>query len=79
MGRIEAARSTDINSLQAELDSFRNNTREQLKEKDTKINELIEEVGNTQALLSDKTNELDLVSHSLNLDLYIKNSSTFAQ
>ena len=59
--RLEAARSTDVTSLQAELDSLKVGAREQLNERDAKINELVEELGNTQALLSDKSNELDQV------------------
>lgn len=59
--RLEAARSTDVTSLQTELDSLKVGAREQLNERDAKINELVEELGNTQALLSDKSNELDQV------------------
>jgi len=40
--------------VQAELDATKGSVREQLKEKDVKINELIEELGNTQAIVSEK-------------------------
>jgi hypothetical protein len=61
LARMEAARSLDVSALQAELDSTKGSIREQLKEKDVKINELIEELGNTQAMLSDKSSELEQV------------------
>lgn len=61
LSRLEAARSADINTLQADLEATKSSLRDQLKDKDVKINELIEELGNTQALLSDKTHELDQV------------------
>lgn len=60
--RLEAARSTDISVLQAELEASKSSLREQTKDKDTKINELVEELGNTQALLSDRVNELAQVT-----------------
>ena len=40
------------------MQASRGSIRDGLKERDTKINELIEELGNTQAMLSDKTAEL---------------------
>ena len=63
--RLDAARNTDMTTLQSELDSLRSGSRDQLKERDVKINGLIEELGNTQALLSDKSNELEQVWQDL--------------
>lgn len=62
VARLEAARSTDVSALQTELEASKTSAREQLKERDAKVNELIEELGNTQALLSDKTEELAQVT-----------------
>ena len=44
--------------LTEELENSRGGVRDQLKEKDAKINSLIEELGNSQAMLNDKVAEL---------------------
>lgn len=54
MQRLEAARAAEIAQLTAELQSARDSVVEQLSAKDSKVNDLIEELGNTQALLSEK-------------------------
>ena len=41
-----------------ELELSRGGVRDQLKEKDAKINSLVEELGNSQAMLNDKVAEL---------------------
>ena len=75
MQRLETARAGDIAALQADLDATKGNVRDQLKERDSKINELIEELGNTQAMLTDKTSELAQVSAALPLqEECLKNS-----
>ena len=61
MQRLEGARTTEIAALQSELESTKTTIREQTVAKDRKINELVEELGNTQALLSAKTAEFDQV------------------
>ena len=47
-----------IATLTEELEMSRGGVRDQLKEKDAKINSLIEELGNSQAMLNDKVAEL---------------------
>ncbi len=47
-----------VASLTEELEHSRGGVRDQLKEKDAKINSLIEELGNSQAMLNDKVAEL---------------------
>ncbi|KAK9917170.1 hypothetical protein WJX75_001536 [Coccomyxa subellipsoidea] len=54
MQRLEGARAAEIAQLTAELQSARDSVVEQLSAKDSKVNDLIEELGNTQALLSEK-------------------------
>ena len=44
-----ACMHADVSALQAELDEARAGVRAQLKEKDRKISELVEEIGNSQA------------------------------
>ena len=62
LARLEAARSTDITSLQSELDTLKTSVRADLKAKDLEINRLIENLGNSEAMLNDKTQELEQVS-----------------
>lgn len=52
--RTEAARAMETQHLSVELDAVRTKFSNLLKEKDIKINGLVEELGNTQALLSEK-------------------------
>lgn len=52
--RVEAARMQEVAQLTAELEGARNSVAEQLSAKDAKVNDLVEELGNTQALLSEK-------------------------
>lgn len=47
-----------VATLTEELENSRGGVRDQLKEKDAKINSLIEELGNSQAMLNDKVAEL---------------------
>lgn len=54
MQRLEAARAAEIAHLTAELEGSRTSMVEQLSVKDSKVNDLVEELGNTQALLSEK-------------------------
>lgn len=50
--------SVQVATLTEELENSRGGVRDQLKEKDAKINSLIEELGNSQAMLNDKVAEL---------------------
>lgn len=50
--------SSQVATLTEELENSRGGVRDQLKEKDAKINSLIEELGNSQAMLNDKVAEL---------------------
>lgn len=59
--RTEAARAAESQQLSAELDAVRAEAKERLKEKDLKINGLVEELGNTQAILSEKEAALNEV------------------
>ena len=61
LARLEAARSTDITSLQSELDALKSSTRAEVKAKELEINRLVETLGNSEAMLNDKTQELDQV------------------
>ena len=61
MQRLEAARVTEVTSLSKELDALRANADAEAREKDAKVNGLVEELGNTQALLSEKETELAAV------------------
>lgn len=54
MQRLEAARAAEIAQLTTELEGARTSMVEQLSAKDSKVNDLVEELGNTQALLSEK-------------------------
>ena len=47
-----------MTALTEELEQSRGGIRDQLKEKDAKINTLVEELGNSQAMLNDKVAEL---------------------
>lgn len=47
-----------VATLTEELENSRGGVRDQLKEKDAKINSLVEELGNSQAMLNDKVAEL---------------------
>lgn len=47
-----------VSALTEELEQSRGGVRDQLKEKDAKINTLVEELGNSQAMLNDKVAEL---------------------
>lgn len=60
--RLESTRTHDITDLQAQLESARTELREQLKLKDDKITSLVDELGNSQALLNEKAAELAAVS-----------------
>ncbi len=51
-----------VAALQTELDASRGGVRDQLAEKDLKINALVEELGNSQAMLNDKISELAQVN-----------------
>ena len=61
MQRLEAARAAEIAQLTAELEGARTSMVEQLSAKDSKVNDLVEELGNTQALLSEKEAALNEV------------------
>ena len=61
LARLEAARSTDINSLQSEVEALKTNARADVKAKDLEINRLVENLGNSEAMLNDKTQELEQV------------------
>ena len=61
LARLEAARSTDITSLQSELDALKASARADVKSKDLEINRLVENLGNSEAMLNDKTQELEQV------------------
>ncbi len=61
MQRLEAARVSEVSSLSAELDALRANTDTDAHVRDVKLNGLVEELGNTQALLTEKEAELAAV------------------
>jgi hypothetical protein len=63
--RTEAARTTETQQLSAELEAARQGFAETLKDHDLKLNGLVEELGNTQALLSEKEAALDEVRRSV--------------
>ncbi len=52
---------TEVTSLSKELDALRANADAEARERDAKVNGLVEELGNTQALLSEKEAELSAV------------------
>ena len=52
--RRAAARAAEIASLSEQLQGLRDASAQQLSSKDAKVTDLIEELGNTQALLSEK-------------------------
>ena len=54
----DACHHLQVATLTEELENSRGGVRDQLKEKDAKINSLIEELGNSQAMLNDKVAEL---------------------
>ena len=56
-----------VSALQTELDASRGGVRDQLAEKDVKINALVEELGNSQAMLNDKISELAQVTEGWRL------------
>ncbi|KAK9868430.1 hypothetical protein WJX84_002910 [Apatococcus fuscideae] len=62
LARLEGARGAEIADLQAELESLRGSAKEQLKEKEGRINSLVEELSKTQSLLSEKETELEGLS-----------------
>lgn len=64
LARLEGARGQEIAELQSELETLRGSAKEQLKEKEARINSLVEELSKTQSLLSEKEVELEGVRHS---------------
>ena len=54
--------AVQVAALQTELNASRGGVRDQLAEKDVKINALVEELGNSQAMLNDKISELAQVN-----------------
>ena len=62
LARLEGARGAQIADLQSELEMLRGSAKEQLKEKEGRINSLVEELSKTQSLLSEKEVELEGVS-----------------
>lgn len=46
--RMEGARTTEVAALALELEASRTAIKDQVKDRDTKINVLVEELGNTQ-------------------------------
>ena len=66
MQRLEAARVTEVGSLSAELDALRASADADARARDVKLNGLVEELGNTQALLTEKEAELAGVCPNLN-------------
>ncbi|KAK9815534.1 hypothetical protein WJX72_005298 [[Myrmecia] bisecta] len=60
--RLEAARAAEVAALAGELESVRGSIKESIREKDTKINDMVEELGKTQALLSEKEAEVAALS-----------------
>ena len=58
MQRLEAARVSEVGSLSAELDGLRAAADADAAARDVKLNGLVEELGNTQALLTEKEAEL---------------------
>ena len=54
-----------------ELEQSRGGIRDQLKEKDARINALVEDLGNSQAMLNDKVAELAEVCHDLAADIFL--------
>ena len=58
MQRLEAARVSEVGSLSAELDGLRASADADARARDVKLNGLVEELGNTQALLTEKEAEL---------------------
>jgi hypothetical protein len=52
--RLEAARAAEVAALTADLGASRDEAAAALRAKDAKVTDLIEELGNTQALLSEK-------------------------
>jgi hypothetical protein len=69
--RLEAARVTEVTSLSKELDALRANADAEARERDAKVNGLVEELGNTQALLSEKEAELSAVRMMLRLLMHV--------
>ena len=56
--RLESNRDHEVTDLRMQLEEARTGIREQLAVKDAKITALVEELGNSQALLHDKEHEL---------------------
>ena len=52
--RLEAARASEVAALAADLEAARADVAERLTAQDAKVTDLIEELGATQALLSQK-------------------------
>ena len=65
MQRLEEARATESAALSAELRAQRDAVAGELSAKDNKINDLVEELGATQALLTDKEAALQEVRMNL--------------
>ena len=65
MQRLEEARATEGAALSAELAAQREAVAGELSAKDNKINDLVEELGATQALLTDKEAALQEVRAKL--------------
>ena len=63
--RLEEARATESAALSAELRAQREAVAGELSAKDNKINDLVEELGATQALLTDKEAALQEVREKL--------------
>jgi Mg2+/Co2+ transporter CorB len=63
--RTEVARAAETQHLSAELEALRTQFSDLFKEKDSKINTLVEELGNTQALMSEKEAALMEVMSSI--------------
>lgn len=59
--RLESTREHELSDLRAQLDESRTGLREQVVAKDAKITALVEELGNSQALLHDREHELSQV------------------
>ena len=69
MQRLEEARATEGAALSAELAAQREAVAGELSAKDNKINDLVEELGATQALLTDKEAALQEVRMKLAMAL----------
>lgn len=59
MARMEQAKKLEVEELTQQLNSIQGNTRTELKQKDYKINELMEELANATLLLNERNAEFD--------------------